>query len=304
MQAEHIPVHLGSMPDAVAAVLDERAAPGRPLDPQRPLPRRHPPARRDPDLAAVRADGGELIGFAASRAHHADIGGPTPGGMPADSTRSTQEGVVIAPTRADDEVLRELAEQMRKPEERLADLRAQRAANLTGARRVGELVERHGADGLDAGMAEILDYSERRTRRGDRRARRRRVRARATCSRAGPTARRARAAGARRRSPARRCELDFTGSAEQVEGNLNCPLSVTKSAAFFAVRVLTDPDAPPSAGAHRPVEVIAPPGCAAQRARRRRRSPPATSRPRAGSPTWCSPRSRAPSRLRRRARGR
>jgi N-methylhydantoinase B len=55
--------------------------------------------------------------------------------------------------------------------------------------------------------------------------------------------------------------LDFAGTDGQVEGNLNCPLSVTKSAAFFAVRVLVDPDAPPSAGAHRPVEVAAPPGC-------------------------------------------
>ncbi len=52
--------------------------------------------------------------------------------------------------------------------------------------------------------------------------------------------------------------LDFDGSDPQVDGNLNCPLSVTKSAAFFAVRVLTDPDAPPSAGAHRPIEVLAP----------------------------------------------
>ena len=55
--------------------------------------------------------------------------------------------------------------------------------------------------------------------------------------------------------------LDFAGSADQVEGNLNCPLSVTKSACFFAVRVLTDPDAPPSAGAYRPIEVRAPEGC-------------------------------------------
>jgi N-methylhydantoinase B len=55
--------------------------------------------------------------------------------------------------------------------------------------------------------------------------------------------------------------LDFSGTAPQVESNLNCPLSVTKSAAFFAVRALTDPDAPPSAGAYRPIEVIAPPGC-------------------------------------------
>ena len=93
-------------------------------------------------------------------------------------------------------------------------------------------------------------------------------------------------------------ELDFAGTAEQVEGNLNCPLSVTKSAAFFAVRVLTDPDGPPCAGAHRPVEVSRPRGLAAQRARRRPRSPPATSRPRAGSPTSCSRRSRAPPRPR------
>src|SRR5262249_20145620 len=55
--------------------------------------------------------------------------------------------------------------------------------------------------------------------------------------------------------------LDFGGTGRQLEGNLNCPLSVTKSAAFFAVRVLTDPEAPPSAGAHRPIEVTAPPGC-------------------------------------------
>jgi N-methylhydantoinase B len=55
--------------------------------------------------------------------------------------------------------------------------------------------------------------------------------------------------------------LDFAGTDDGLEGNLNCPLSVTKSAAFFAVRVLVDPDAPPSSGAHRPIEVIAPPGC-------------------------------------------
>ena len=55
--------------------------------------------------------------------------------------------------------------------------------------------------------------------------------------------------------------LDFSGTDPQVDGNLNCPLSVTKSAAFFAVRALTDPDAPPSAGAYRPIEVIAPEGC-------------------------------------------
>ena len=89
----------------------------------------------------------------------------------------------------------------------------------------------------------------------------------------GDAARR-RACGSRRRSPATACGSTSAGTDPQVEGNLNCPLSVTKSAAFFAVRVLTDPDAPPSAGAYRPIEVIAPAGLPAQRplpGRRRRR---------------------------------
>ena len=68
-----------------------------------------------------------------------------------------------------------------------------------------------------------------------------------------------------------RLELDFSGSADQVEGNLNCPLSVTRSAAFFCVRVLLDPDAPPSAGAHRPVEVIGARRLGAERKARRGR---------------------------------
>jgi N-methylhydantoinase B len=254
MQAEHIPVHLGSMPDAVAAVLEFEQRPdglwilNDPFQGGTHLP--------DVTLISPLFADAELIGFAASRAHHADIGGPTPGGMPADSTTLEQEGVVIGPTRADDETLRGLAEQMRKPEERLADLRAQRAANLTGARRVAELLERHGAEGLTVAMAEILDYTERRTRRaiaeladGEYEA------ADVLEGEAGDLELRVRVTVA-----GDRLELDFSGSADQVPGNLNCPLSVTKSAAFFAVRVLTDPDGPPSAGAHRPVTVIAPPG--------------------------------------------
>jgi len=254
MQAEHIPVHLGSMPDAVAAVLEFDQRPGD-------LWILNDPFRGGthlPDVTLISplfADD-ELLGFAASRAHHADIGGPTPGGMPADSTRLDEEGVVIEATRASDEVLRELAGRMRRPAERLADLRAQRAANLTGARRVAELVERHGAGGLAAGMAAILDYSERRTRAAIERLPDGEYEARDVLEGAG--------AGAgelelrlRLTIAGDSLRLDFGGSAGQSAGNLNCPLSVTKSAAFFAVRVLTDPDGPPSAGAHRPVEVIA-----------------------------------------------
>jgi N-methylhydantoinase B len=259
MQAEHIPVHLGSMPDAVAAVVGERQQPGDLWILNDP----YAGGTHLPDITAISplfAPGETApIGFAASRAHHADVGGPTPAGMPAASRRLDEEGVVIAPTRADDAALRELSQKMRSPAERLADLRAQRAANLTGARRVEELVGRLGAEGLRAGMGEILDYAERRTRAalaelpdGDYEAqdvleggadgsRDLRLRVRATI--AGDALR-----------------LDFAGTDGQVEGNLNCPLAVTKSAAFFAVRVLTDPEAPPSAGAHRPVEVVAPEG--------------------------------------------
>src|SRR5262249_28558341 len=141
MQAEHIPVHLGSMPDAVAVVVPEEHRDGDLWilnDPYRG-------GTHLPDITLISPvfAGNQVLGFSASRAAHADIGGPTPGGMPALSETLDEEGVVIPPTRADDEVLRGLAEQMRNPEQRLADLRAQRAANLTGIRRLRELAARH-----------------------------------------------------------------------------------------------------------------------------------------------------------------
>ena len=265
MQAEHIPVHLGSMPDAVAAVLGEEQRPGDLWvlnDPYRGGTHLPDITLISPIFAAEDGERqGELLGFAASRAHHADVGGPTPAGMPAGSVRLEDEGVVIPPTRADDHELARLAAEMRNPPQRLADLRAQRAANLTGERRLLELGRRHGLDVLRAGMAEILDYAERRTRAAlaeladgthlaeevmedDAHGEPRDIHLRVTARIHGDG-----------------LTLDFTGSDSQVEGNLNCPLPVTKSAAFFAVRVLTDPDAPPSAGAFRPVEVIAPQGC-------------------------------------------
>ncbi|MFL5898037.1 MAG: hydantoinase B/oxoprolinase family protein [Solirubrobacterales bacterium] len=258
MQAEHIPVHLGSMPDAVASVLDEEQRPGQSWilnDPYRG-------GTHLPDITLVSPvfAGRELLGFAASRAHHADVGGPTPGGMPAFSSTLEEEGVVIPPTRADEETLERLAGRMRMPHQRLADLRAQQSANRIGELRLLELRERLGRDGLLGGMAEILAYSERRTRaallglpdgsyraedllEGDWNGAERDLPLRLEATIAGDALR-----------------LDFGGGSEQVEGNLNCPLSVTKSAAFFAVRVLTDPDGPPSAGAHRPIEVLVPSG--------------------------------------------
>ncbi len=259
MQAEHIPVHLGSMPDAVAAVIGEEQRPREGWilnDPFRG-------GTHLPDITLIEPIflGAELIGYAACRAHHADVGGPTPGSMPARSRSLNEEGVVIAPTPARPAELRRLVAQMRFPQQRLADLRAQQAANRIGSRRFVELAERHGLARLRAAMAEILDYAERRTRASlaelpdgtypgeelledDYGASSCDLRLRVEARISGEN-----------------LVLDFTGTDAQSQGNLNCPLSVTKSAAFFAVRVLTDPDAPACAGAFRPIEVIAPRGC-------------------------------------------
>jgi N-methylhydantoinase B len=259
IQAEHIPVHLGSMPDAVAAILSLEQQPGGSWilnDPYRG-------GTHLPDITLISPVfiEAEMIGFAACRAHHADVGGPTPGSMPTGSTTLEEEGVVIPPTRADPDILRDLASRMRFPRQRLADLRAQAAANRVGALRLGELAERHGLDRLRTGMEEILAYAERRTRAAltelpDGTYTAEDVLEDDADGEPGDVTLRVEAT-----IRGDRLSLDFSATDPQVEGNLNCPLSVTKSAAFFAVRVLTDPEAPPSAGAYRPIEVITPQGC-------------------------------------------
>src|SRR3954464_13683850 len=146
MQAEHIPVHLGAMPAAVEAILDEDHSPGDAWilnDPYRG-------GTHLPDITVISPVFVEntLAGFAASRAHHADVGGRVPGSMPADSKTLDEEGVVIPPTRLDRDVIRELASQMRSPRQREADLRAQLAANRAGVSRIAELARRFGIDTL------------------------------------------------------------------------------------------------------------------------------------------------------------
>lgn len=254
MQAEHIPVHLGAMPAAVAAVLEEDHGEGLSWvlnDPFRG-------GTHLPDITVITPilAGPTLLGFAASRAHHADVGGRIPGSMPADSRTLAEEGVVISPRPLTDEAIVELVSQMRQPAERRADLRAQLAANRVGVARLLELAERVGAERLSEATNAVLDYAERRTR---------------ACIAAmadGVYEAQDVLEAAQGDIPVRvRAEvrgqhltLDFSGSATQQEGNLNCPLAVTRSACYFAVRVLTDPDIPACAGAYRPIEVRAPEG--------------------------------------------
>jgi N-methylhydantoinase B len=255
MQAEHIPVHLGSMPAAVAAVLAEDHSAGRSWVLNDPFAG----GTHLPDITLITPVLTERapIGFAVSRAHHADVGGRVPGSMPADSRTLAEEGVVISPRPATPQELERLVARMRQPQERHADLRAQLAANRIGAQRLRELAQRVGVVRLREGFDAVLDYAERRT---------------SACLTAlpdgvhvaedvleaieGDLVLRLRAT-----VDGGRLLLDFTGSAQQHAGNLNCPLAVTHSACYFAVRVLTDPDIPPSAGAYRPVEIHVPEGC-------------------------------------------
>jgi N-methylhydantoinase B len=252
MQAEHIPVHLGAMPSAVAAVLGEEQRPGDAWilnDPYRG-------GTHLPDITVISPlfHDDELVGFAASRAHHADVGAKEPGSMPADSHTLADEGVVIPPTRLTTEVLHDLAWRMRNPPQREADLRAQLAAGRAGAERVDALIRRFGLDTVRTGMRETLDYAERRTRARIAELEDGVHEARDVLEAPGDIDLELRV---RATVAGDQITLDFTGSADQHEGNLNCPLPVTLSACYFGLRVLTDPDVPPCAGAYRPLTVKA-----------------------------------------------
>jgi N-methylhydantoinase B len=262
MQAEHIPVHLGAMPDAVAAVREHAQRPGDSWilnDPYRG-------GTHLPDITLVSPlfEGEALLAFAASRAHHADVGGSTPGSMPARSRTLDEEGVVIPPTRIatggrlDEALLLDLTRRMRGTRQRQADLRAQQAANRIAGVGLARLVARNGVGLVRDGMAEVLEYAERRTRASIERIPDGRYSARDVLEEEGGGELTIVVEVAVR---GQEIEVDFDGTDSQSAGNLNCPLSVTKSAVYYVLRVATDPDIPASAGAYRPVTVKAPPGC-------------------------------------------
>jgi N-methylhydantoinase B len=248
-QAEHIPVHLGAMPDAVAAVREHDPAPGEVFVLNDPFTG----GTHLPDITLVSR---VPLGFAATRAHHADVGAIEPGSLPANSRRLDEEGVVIPPTRLDDETLAELVTRMRNPDERRGDLRAQLAAQRLAGRRLAELCERRGEGRVRAAMAALFAYSERRVRAAIAALPDGRYEAADVLEAEGDLELRAAVAVA-----GDEIAIDFAGTAPQHEGNLNCPLAVTRSASYFVVRCATDPDVPASGGAFAPVHVAAPVGC-------------------------------------------
>src|SRR5215211_4846782 len=148
-QAEHIPVHLGAMPDAVAAVAAHDP------DPDDVYVFNDPFAGGThlPDITLVSRT---ALGYAVTRAHHADVGGSEPGSMPAASRTLADEGVVIPPTRLDDAFVADFVARTRNPDERRGDLRAQFAAHHLAGRRVAELCTRRGREQVIAAMNELL----------------------------------------------------------------------------------------------------------------------------------------------------
>jgi N-methylhydantoinase B len=253
MQAEHIPVHLGSMPASVAAVVGFDQEPGVSWFLNDP----YSGGSHLPDITVVTPvfdDSGLLLGFAANRAHHADVGGSRPGSMPADSTRIEDEGVVISPRVMDEEAIAEVTASMRQPDQRRADLKAQLAANHRGLSGLRELADRHGAEGLFRRMDAVISYAEARTRAS--------IAAIPDGVRPSRDVLEARSGDIELvlevTVDGEEIEFDFTGCPGPDDGNLNCPRAVTEAACLFAVRVLTDPDIPANSGTFEPVRVVIP----------------------------------------------
>lgn len=255
VQAEHIPVHLGSMPASVAAAI---AAFGDTLTPGQQVLLNDPFAGgthlNDLTLVAPVHVGGRLVGWVANRAHHADVGGAAPGSLPADAVEVFQEGLRLPPVVLDDGVRAVLFANSRTPEERRGDLDAQVGANVVGAAGLAALA--------DAPLDEVLTYGERRMRAALSGMPDGTWRFDDVLDSFGPAD--------EQQVPTPvvvtltvagdEVTFDFTGTGPQRRGNVNAVEAVTVSAVAFALRSATDPTLPANGGALRPVTVVAPPG--------------------------------------------
>jgi len=271
-QAEHIPVHLGSLPWGLRRTLETLAERGREMMPGEMWVLNDPyvSGTHLNDVTVIRpiflSDGGEaiLIGYAASKAHHTDVGGSVPGSISPTAPELFAEGLIIAPIRlmiddcVNEDVVALIRGNSRTPEARSGDLKAQVAGNVTGERRVLELVARYGLETFVAAIERILDESERRMRSmlctfGEREVAVEDVLEPPD----GGALLHLRACV---RTSDGTIEVDFSGTSLQVPFPVNAVLGVTLSGIHYVIRAATDPTIPMNDGCFRPVSISVPEG--------------------------------------------
>lgn len=266
-QAEHIPGHLGILTVGVPYLLDyfppESWEEGDVAMFNTPEGGSHLPDIR---IVVPLFYDGKLIGFSANLAHHADVGGMTPGSMPSTSTEVWQEGIIIPPLKLftkgklNKAVLDMVLRNVRTPEEREGDLNAQIASAQLGQRRMAEVVEKLGVDNWELYKDEILNYSERLMRakintvlpdglyhyetyidddgRDDKKIK---IAVKLTID--GDTV-----------------KVDFSGTDEQKKSGVNSILANAISASYFVIKAVVDPLIPINSGCYRPIEIHVPEG--------------------------------------------
>jgi len=266
--APHMPVHLGSMGESIKTVIRENAGKMSPGDVY-VLNDPYHGGTHLPDVTVITpvylgagTDDKPLF-YVGSRGHHADIGGTTPGSMPPFSTRIEEEGVQINNVKLVDQGTLREAEMLallrsgtypsRNPEQNMADLKAQIAANEKGVQELRKMVEQFGLDVVQAYMRHVQDNAEESVRRVITRLK--------DGEFALPLDNGAQIKVAIRvDAQTRSAQIDFTGTSAQQANNFNAPTAVCMAAVLYVFRTLVDDDIPLNAGCLKPLKVIIPAG--------------------------------------------
>jgi len=264
--APHIPVHLGSMGESVQSLIVEKAAELKPGDVYM-LNNPYNGGTHLPDITVITPvflENHETpLFYVASRGHHADIGGITPGSMPSNSQSIEEEGVLIDNVqlvkqgRFCDEAVTELltagTHPVRNLTQNLADLQAQIAANEKGARELKSMTDRYGLSMVQAYMQHVQDNAEEAVRRAIANLKSGEFIYPMDC---GGEIRVAIATDVQRRT----ARIDFTGTSPQLSNNFNAPVAIAKAVVLYVFRTLVDDAIPLNAGCLKPLEIIIPDG--------------------------------------------